>query len=118
MSTILVIPDIHNRVEIAEKILRAHEQDVDYAVLLGDYFDDFFDTVGDAADTAAWLKDSLQNPKRAHLIGNHDINYMKPDNGQRCAGFTEGKKNIINSILTPEDWAMLKWFYHEPDGNW
>jgi len=36
----------------------------------------------------------------------------------QCAGFTEGKKNIINSILTPEDWAMIKWFHHEPDGNW
>jgi len=118
MSTILVIPDIHNRVELAEKILKAHEHSVDYAILLGDYFDDFFDTIGDAANTAAWLKDSLQTPNRIHLIGNHDVNYMKPDNGLRCAGFTEEKKYIINTILTPEGWAKLQWFHHEPDGNW
>ena len=119
MSTILVIPDLHNRVETAEKILKAHEQNVDYAVLLGDYFDDFFDTVGDAAGTAAWLKESLQNPKRIHLIGNHDINYREPFSPvQKCAGFTEAKKKRINIILTPKDWARLQWFHYEPVGNW
>jgi len=119
MSTILVIPDLHNKIETAEKILKAREHSVDYTVLLGDYFDDFYDTPDIAANTAAWLKDSLQNPKRIHLIGNHDINYREPFSPvQKCAGFTEAKKNRINTILTPADWAKLKWFHYEPVGNW
>ena len=70
----LVIPDIHNDFKLAEGII--HRERPDHTVFLGDYFDDWYDTVQDAANVAKWLRESLENPDRTHLIGNHDVSYM------------------------------------------
>ena len=100
----LVIGDIHHGWYAAERILRsiAHDQ----AVLLGDYFDDFGDDPAMARDTALWLAHSIQQPKRIHLMGNHDLPYACGH--ILCPGFSVEKSRAINGVMTPELWSRLE----------
>lgn len=114
----LIIPDIHHKTHVADLILDMREKEVDYVIFLGDYFDDFGDNPEIAAQTARWLKESLQNSKRIHLIGNHDLVYMYPQPATFCTGYTKSKDMMIDSILSKSDWKKLKWFHLEKNGNW
>jgi hypothetical protein len=114
--TNLVIGDVHNKSDRAEKIINEYDCPT---ILLGDYFDDFYDTVDDIQRTAEWLKESLSKPNRIHLIGNHDFHYMvKPKGITYCSGFSPEKYDKINEILTAEDWSKLKFFHHEKETYW
>ena len=109
---ILVIPDIHNECEKVDLIIE-REQDVDVIVLLGDYFDDYFDEPEDAMKIAHWLKNKvLKNPKIIPLMGNHDYSYRTwaYNEDLACSGFTLYKHNVIKKILKERDWRKLK--YH------
>ena len=110
MSNLLVIGDIHNRIKLADVYLKRHPNTP--VIFLGDYFDDFGDSVIEAADTARWLKNSLNQPDRIHLIGNHDFPYMVHGKVW-CPGWTPEKHKAVNEILTPEDWSKLKYFHYE-----
>ncbi len=68
---LIIIPDLHNDYFTAEKIIKKENRDK--VLFLGDYFDDFYDTLEDADNTAKWLTKSLQQKNRVHLIGNHDL---------------------------------------------
>ena len=104
---IQIIPDIHNKWFEAEEII--DKCNPDKVVFLGDYFDNFDDTMEIADQTAHWLKRSMKNNKRTHLMGNHDLSYYSESN--RCAGFSEGKLYAINATgvnlghLTPYCWV-------------
>ena len=107
MIKTIIIPDIHNDYHAAEKIIK--KENPDKIVFLGDYFDDFYDTVKDAANVAKWLVKSLQQKNRIHLIGNHDLSYMTDNPNLKCTGYniekhTEIKKHNI-------DWSLLKMHY-------
>ena len=107
--TTLVIPDIHNHTEEAE--IQIEKYPADRVVFLGDYFDNFGDTAAIAKRTAKWLKQSLRNPNRIHLWGNHDLWYAFPGNRQICwigSGFTPEKREAIDKTITTDDWAKLK----------
>lgn len=93
MAKILIIPDIHNKWFEAEQIIE--KENPNKVVFLGDYFDDYNDTMEDAEQTAQWLKESLRNPKRTHLLGNHDLAYV--NQSYPCAGFEQGKLYAIKS---------------------
>ena len=71
-----IIPDLHNRVEIAEKIIEKENNSVDQFNLLGDYFDNFFDGPEDVTKAANFLKLYCNDPKFKFLIGNHDLHYI------------------------------------------
>ena len=116
MKTI-IIPDLHNRVDFVELALSSPVlRPYDNVVFLADYFDDFFDTPQDAANSATWLKQSLHKRNRIHLLGTHDIWYRFPDNQSVIAsGNTEKKSNVINHILTEKDWNLLRPYYYEQD---
>jgi hypothetical protein len=116
MKTI-IIPDLHNRVDFVEPALLSPAlQPYDHVVFLGDYFDDFYDTPQDAANSATWLKQSLHIPNRTHLIGTHDIWYRFSNNDFVVAsGNTEEKSNSINHILTEKDWNLVIPYYYEQD---
>ena len=58
-----IIPDLHNRVEIAEKIIEKENNSVDQFILLGDYFDNFFDGPEDVTKAANFLKLYCNDPK-------------------------------------------------------
>src|ERR1035441_7570735 len=75
------------------------DERADRIVFLGDYFDQFDDTPRDAARTAAWLAKSLTDPRRTHLIGNHDASYLWPVDSTYCPGFTWEKEGVIRENL-------------------
>ena len=81
----LIIPDVHNRWELTEKLIKRVK--ADKVILLGDYFDDFYDNAQIVADVADWFHFSINQPNRIHLCGNHDLHYWFKDNEHvRCAG--------------------------------
>ena len=115
MSKILVIGDIHQKHQTAERYLKNWDGPV---IFMGDYFDDFNDTPNDAIATAEWLKDSLTKTNRIHLMGNHDIHYMLPaESNMYCSGYTPEKHKVIKQILTNEDWNKIK-FFHSENNCW
>lgn len=98
---LLIISDIHNKYRKAEEIIR--KEDPDKILFLGDYFDDFGDTVKDADDTSRWLADSLECKNRTHLIGNHDLNYMTDNPKLKCTGYAPDKHEAIRNNMVPWD---------------
>lgn len=108
MKKIIIIPDIHTFSERAEKICQRYEATHDI-ICMGDYFDQFGDTVEDNINTAKWLKESLSKPNRIHLWGNHDLPYH-PQINLNCSGFSIEKKKAINMVLSIDDWNKLKFY--------
>jgi len=103
----IIVPDIHNDYLTAEKIIS--KENPDNIIFLGDYFDDFYDTVKDAANVAKWLIKSLQQKNRIHLIGNHDLSYMTDNPNLKCTGYDEDKHDEIKKHDI--DWSLLKMHY-------
>ena len=50
----LILPDVHNRWEKVEKIIKSVKSDK--VIFLGDYFDDFGDNPQIIADVADWYR--------------------------------------------------------------
>ena len=103
----IIISDIHNDYLTAEKIIS--KENPEKIIFLGDYFDDFDDTVQDAINTAKWLKKSLQQENRIHLIGNHDLSYMTDNPNLKCMGHREDKHKAIKEHNI--DWNKLLMHY-------
>lgn len=113
MAKILIIPDVHQKIDKLNKALKA-EASVDHTVFLGDYFDDFHDSPEQANTMALWLKENLyiNSDKRTFLLGNHDFQYMLSlSSNIYCSGYTEQKHKTIQSVLTQEDWSRFEYFY-------
>ena len=110
----IVIGDLHNNVEEVEGIVSRYPEHK--IIFVGDYFDNFGDCSIDATCTADWLKYSLKQPNRIHLIGNHDISYH-PNNKKMymCAGYNYDKQIAIDQVLTLQDWDKLKLLHIEDD---
>jgi hypothetical protein len=89
----------------------------DELVLLGDYFDNYNDTVQEAVDTAVWLTEKiLSKPNTVAMIGNHDAAYVFPQNLHLyCSGHSYQKSDAINKVLTSEYKEKLK-VYHITQG--
>ena len=114
---LIVIGDVHNHIQAAESIAQQHSHS-NTIIFVGDYFDDFGDTAKDARDTAMWLKYSIHQPNRIHLLGNHDLSYHPicstiSASLYRCVGYSEAKDKAIAEILTPEDWEKMKLYHFE-----
>jgi hypothetical protein len=102
MARTLIIPDIHHKTWIVDEILM--NERFDAAVFLGDYFDDFNDTIEDARQTAEWLRAHIGTPEFTFLYGNHDLPYRFPMPGLNCAGFSIDKWQAIVPVLNEELW--------------
>jgi hypothetical protein len=108
----LIIPDIHNKQEFLKDVLLQFK-DLP-KIFLGDYFDSYDDTPGLNEQTAIWLKESLKDPLNIHLMGNHDFGYRYTKNpSTRCSGWSPLKCDIINEVMTREDWNKLKYFHYD-----
>lgn len=113
---ILILPDVHNRWEKAERVIKLVAPD--QVIFLGDYFDDFGDDPHTIAETADWFHHSVNQPNRIHLCGNHDTHYWFADNPRcRCSGYDQYKSIAINDLVQQRDWQKLK-FFHVIDDKW
>lgn len=115
---ICVIPDLHTRYQVAEQIINKEQNNVDKFVFLGDYFDEYDDEydLELTADTAEFIKLLLRDDKFVLLIGNHDLHYIFNTPAIQCVGsYSEEKFDIINDILTDDDWDKLQWTYTVDD---
>ena len=115
MSRALILSDIHHRHDRAQSIIDKVSHDE--LVLLGDYFDNYNDTVQEAVDTAVWLTEKiLSKPNTVAMIGNHDAAYVFPQNLHLyCSGHSYQKSDAINKVLTSEYKEKLK-VYHITQG--
>jgi len=115
---IIIIPDVHLKHHLVDEFLKS----VTYEkiIFLGDYFDDFGDDPYQNETAAKWLKHSVYNPKRVHLIGNHDLPYMFNGKGYCCSGYDNGKNKFINGTIERADWKKLKLYHTEKinDQDW
>lgn len=102
----LILPDLHLQWKKADNIIK-HES-ADSIVMLGDFFDDFNDSVRENLIMAEWLIASLEQPNRIHLMGNHDIGYAMPHKSYKCSGYEISKDYAINAVLKENDWRKLK----------
>ena len=110
MSSCLIISDIHLNFRRAEYFISKIK--TDKIIFLGDELDDFFDTPEMARETAIWLKSSLQQENRIHLLANHTLPYYAASiYAKRCSGYTQEKDDAVSEILNQHDWSKLKWFY-------
>ena len=95
----LVIPDIHNDFARAEAYIAHLSGRFDRIVFLGDYFDNFGDTPEIVFGVAKWLQQSIEQPNRIHLVGNHDLAYLAPSDFTWCSGFEPDKLRAIAPVL-------------------
>lgn len=104
----LIIPDIHHRTAMADRILATEPADEVY--FLGDYFDDFHDTPARARTTAEWVRRQIEAGHRL-LWGNHDLPYAFLPERHGCPGYTAAKAAEVRKVLTPDHWKTLRlWF--------
>lgn len=131
MSRILIIPDIHLQTDFAERAL-AHglAEGAERVVLLGDLFDNTYDTPAQNAAMARWLMTTKQRlgERLVVLVGNHDLSYLEflarnPEASERvryrpkhrCSGFDVEKAEAIRDAVSPDfsSWWRL---HHREDG--
>lgn len=107
---LLVVPDVHLRIEPLRSLLDAWS-DSGPVVFLGDFFDDFGDTRGRNREMAEFLKDEiLPKPRHTVLMGNHDLHYSPWCPSELwCSGFHPDKKEAIGEVLGVEEFAHFKW---------
>jgi UDP-2,3-diacylglucosamine pyrophosphatase LpxH len=101
----LIIPDIHEKIDITDEII-ARYPDCRYRYFLGDYWDSFeWEFHPDHwARVARWLMRNSNDSKNIFLIGNHDVHYFGPAM-HRCSGYLSAKHQIISEIM-PHNWLL------------
>lgn len=114
-KTTLIIPDLHHKWEIAEKIIKSVGPD--QTIFLGDYFDSFDETPQMVFDMAEWLVQSVKDPTRIHLAGNHCMHYAFANRYFQCSGYEQWKYFHINDTVKRDTWDKLK-HYHVLDNMW
>lgn len=106
----LILPDIHHRIELAEKIIKA--VDPDQTVMIGDYFDDWNDTPEMVKNTTEWIEYSVNKPDRILCFGNHDLMYAFANRSFQCSGYEDWKYYIIHDTLDGKKvWDKFKYYY-------
>lgn len=129
-KTYLIFSDLHHRYKIVEFIISTlreeRKRQIDQIIFLGDYFDSKqHTTLDDAEGTAEWLHNSLQQPDRVHLVGNHDAPYFLTNPAASsvracptdywCPGFSIEKLHLIRKHITEEDIAKIKAMHYAND---
>lgn len=112
MKKILAVGDIHHGPNLEQIDNAIANEKPDITIFLGDYFDQFHDHFDHARRTALWLKQSLSQPDRVHLWGNHDLPYGFSDYAY-CPGYDPAKERAIRSVLDADDWRKLKLWHIE-----
>ena len=105
----LVIGDVHHRTEMADAAISRFSGRCPQVVFLGDYFDEFGDGPLHMESTCRWLRRSLADPARVHLIGNHELAYFLPSHPQAaCPGWTQAKQRVFDREMAGIPLSALK----------
>jgi hypothetical protein len=112
---VLIIPDLHHRVDQADTIIRKVK--ADKVICLGDVYDDFDDTPEMVRNTSEWFVDFINQPNHIYIAGNHCLHYAFPNKSFQCSGYTQWKYFQINDIVSRKDWDKMV-YYHVLDGKW
>jgi hypothetical protein len=107
---ILVIPDLHNMIKLADAII-AKEGDADKCIFLGDIWDQINDNPDDAYHVAEWVRSRIFDDRFIFLWGNHDITYGFRNQRIPCAGYSIEKDIAIWKVLNEECWRRWKFFW-------
>jgi hypothetical protein len=110
---VVLVGDIHNRWKQTEKFLTIP---ADRYIFLGDYWDMFYDDIGEAQLTCLKVKELLQRNDTTLLFGNHDVSYRIGET-TRCSGWTSEKNQVIHELMTEEDWSKMKYYEVLEDTN-
>ncbi len=88
----LVVGDVHLRIDQVRQILDRFSN-VDRRVFVGDFFDDFDDSVERTIEMAEYARDVIAADSHTRILfGNHDIQYAIPFmEGLLCSGWAPGK---------------------------
>lgn len=96
----LVVGDVHTRFDAAKKTIERHASRCQRTIFLGDYFDAFGDGPREMRATSQWLRRSLENTTRIHLLGNHDLAYLLPFHEQAwCPGWSPVKQKVFDEEM-------------------
>lgn len=117
----LVLPDLHQEVAWARRVLEREASEHDHVVFLGDYFDAQRKGAAGVRETCAFLLEWLDRPNVSFLAGNHDIAYWESRATvlarrtprrllHSCSGFTASKAKRIHNLLPEEFWSRLELF--------
>lgn len=102
----IYISDIHNRTKQVDEILSWEKYDK--AIFGGDLWDSWGDGPIEALESAHWFKRMIADPRHLFALGNHDSQYLWPDNPSWCWGFSHGKSHAIRSVLSQADLNKLR----------
>lgn len=111
----LIISDIHVKIDKLSVILGSVEYDE--AVFLGDWFDDFGDTVKSNLDSYRFLETMMKNENHHFLWGNHDILYAYYGPHTACSGWKIEKWLALTAVF---DMNLIesKFKFHHITDNW
>lgn len=121
MNRILVLSDLHLDWRRANQIIEKESGNFDFCLMLGDYFDSWYDTPEQNAEMAKWLVDKFNDKRFILLTGNHDVTPLYSSTYTRCSGNTQEKSEVINSVFSkvkgfrPEKY--FKFFHYDNDRN-
>ncbi len=113
---ICVIPDLHNRVQVARDILEREANNVDRVVFLGDYFDNYGETLKDISNMNEFIYENIVNDKYDFLVGNHDSHYLFNVEGFHCKNSWSHEKAVLIRADLGERLRFFKWVVI--DNNW
>lgn len=114
MSRILIIPDIHDRIDRLRLIDQQFGKKLP-RIYLGDWTDSFRGTPKEQLETVEYLREELKNHSRRFCWGNHDWHYHQPDNPSGMRGYTSGfseNRLALWGRTLPADWPTRFEFYH------
>lgn len=95
MSKVLVIPDLHLKLDVLEKGIKlADKLRADNIVLLGDYLDDYTFTNNQYREMINRIKNLVRFDHRVvALLGNHELSYL----GFPCSGYNNSLAEYIKA---------------------
>ena len=116
----LIIPDIHEKIDLTDQII-ARYPDCRFRYFLGDYWDSFeWEFHPDHwRRVARWLLKISQDPQNVLIAGNHDVHYY--NNGAKhylCSGYISSKHQMIAQEM-PSNWLIqhCHWIYPVMHGD-
>lgn len=114
MSRVLVIPDVHNKIAIWDYAATLLHEDstLDYAVVLGDTIDDYYNVDQDyRINMGKMVAFNYEFPNTVWLLGNHEISYLidQPVTGNIDSGKRWAERYVDNfkSTIAWEDGSVV-----------